>query len=162
MLKEALLGITVAFSSPAEHTCLAKNIYFEARNQSIAGMIAVSHVVLNRVKHERFPDTICEVVKQGPTSWWWKQVHGKEVPVKNRCQFSWYCDGLSDAPKERAAWERAWQVAQDALTLHWLGSDTSDGSMWYHAKNVKPYWRSDFDYVGQIDDHLFYRAKTVK
>jgi len=159
MIKEALLAITVTFGSPAEHECLAKNIYFEARNQSIAGMIAVSHVVLNRVKHERFPNTICEVVKQGVMSRWWKETHDKDVPVRNRCQFSWYCDGLSDEPKERETWAHVMKVAQDAYTLHYLGSDTSDGSMWYHAKNVKPDWRSDFDYVGQIDDHLFYRAK---
>ena len=162
MIKEALLGITVAFTSPAEHTCLAKNIYFEARNQSISGMIAVSHVVLNRVKHERFPNTICEVVKQGVMSRWWKKTMNRDVPVKNMCQFSWFCDGLSDAPKERAAWERAWEVAQDAHSLHFMDIDLSDNSMWYHAKSVKPQWRSDFDYVGQIDDHLFYRQKTVK
>ena len=47
-----------------EVKCLAKNIYFEARNQSIQGMYAVADVTLNRVKDSRWPSTVCEVVKQ--------------------------------------------------------------------------------------------------
>ena len=64
MITAALLGIVTSFSSPAEHECLAKNIYFEARNQSVAGQIAVAQVVINRVNDDRFPNTICKVVQQ--------------------------------------------------------------------------------------------------
>ena len=46
--------------------CLADNMYFEARNQGTAGIIAVSNVVLNRVKSKDYPNTICEVVRQAP------------------------------------------------------------------------------------------------
>ena len=53
-------------------------------------------------------------------------------------------------------------VAKDAYTLWNLGTDISEGSMWYHAQNVKPRWRSDFDYVTRIDDHLFYRTKDYE
>ena len=63
MIKEALLTLQFLFADPAQHACLAKNIYFEARNQSTAGQIAVSHVVMNRVKSSRYPNTICEVVR---------------------------------------------------------------------------------------------------
>ena len=162
MIKETLLTLQFLFSSPAEWSCLAKNIYFEARNQSIAGQLAVSHVVLNRVKSDRYPDTICGVVEQGLTSRWWKKEHGKTVMLKNKCQFSWYCDGLSDEPKEKTTWRNALIVAKDAYTLWNLGTDISEGSMWYHAKNVTPNWKSDFDYVARIDDHLFYRTKNDK
>jgi len=79
MIKETLLTLQFLFASPAEWSCLAKNIYFEARNQSTAGQIAVSHVVLNRVKSNRYPNTICGVVEQGLTSRWWKKEHGKTV-----------------------------------------------------------------------------------
>lgn len=155
MLAEAIISLTVAFSSPAEHECLAKNIYFEARNQSVAGKVAVSHVVFNRVNSKRFPDTICGVVYQG--------VKNNDGSMKRHmCQFSWYCDGLSDAPKDQDAWEAAQVLASEALVLHQQGYDGTDGSMWYHAKNVKPNWRSDFNFVGQIDDHLFYREKKRK
>ena len=75
--------------------CLAKNIYFEARDQSLAAKMAVSFVVLNRIKHKQYPSTVCEVIHQGPTYSW-----KPEFPVRNKCQFSWYCDGKSDKPKE--------------------------------------------------------------
>ena len=45
--------------------CLALNVYHEARDQPVYGMQAVAEVVLNRVHDRRFPDTVCEVVKQG-------------------------------------------------------------------------------------------------
>ena len=82
--------------------------------------------------------------------------------LKNKCQFSWYCDGLSDEPKQKTAWKNALVVANDAHTLWKLGTDMSSGSMWYHAQNVRPNWRSDFSYVARIDDHLFYRTKNYK
>ena len=68
--------------------CLAKNIYFEARDQGLASKMAVSLVVLNRVRHKQYPSTICEVIYQGPTYSW-----KSDFPVRNKCQFSWYCDG---------------------------------------------------------------------
>ena len=83
-----------------EHSaeCLALNMYHEARGQGTAGLLAVSSVVMNRVKDERFPNTICEVVKQGPTRESWKK-NGTYYPIKHRCQFSWYCDGVKDDPQ---------------------------------------------------------------
>ena len=52
--------------------CLALNMYHEARDQGTAGLFAVSAVVLNRVNDSRFPNTICEVIYQGPTRESWK------------------------------------------------------------------------------------------
>ena len=53
--------------------CLAKNAYFEARNQSILSQIAVSQVVMNRVQHEDFPNTVCGVVYEAQLSKWYKE-----------------------------------------------------------------------------------------
>lgn len=159
MLNETILMMAVALS-PADTLCLQKNAYFEARNQSDAGMMAVTHVVLNRVKSDRFPNTVCEVVEQGYMSKWWKETHDRDVPIKHKCQFSWFCDGLSDEPKEKAAWKHAQRVAIEAYALWNIGFDNSDGSLWYHAQNVRPLWRKDFRYVTQIDDHLFYAPKN--
>ena len=75
--------------------CIADNIYWEARNQNPKGMIAVGLVTINRVFDTRYPNTACEVVHQGPTRPSWKN-HKISYPVKNRCQFSWYCDGKAD------------------------------------------------------------------
>ena len=75
-------------------TWLAKNVYFEARNQGVAGQLAVAMVTLNRVSDKRYPNTIREVVTQGLTRASW--LSGEQVPIKNKCQFSWYCDGKAD------------------------------------------------------------------
>jgi spore germination cell wall hydrolase CwlJ-like protein len=112
-------------------------------------MIAVSHVVLNRVESNKFPNNICDVVTQA------KKRGGKLI--RHKCQFSWYCDGLSDYPKNKEAWAQAKEVAIEAYMLHAAGWDVTDGSTFYHAKTVNPHWASAFDYVSQIDDHLFYR-----
>ena len=72
--------------------CLALNTYHEAKNQSLVGQIATAQVVMNRVEDDRFPSTVCEVVKQDPTRPSWEDPE-KEYPIKHRCQFSWYCDG---------------------------------------------------------------------
>ena len=117
----AVISVTMSSSFPTEgktttiesnHAhiasahCLALNIYHEARSQGTAGIFGVTAVVLNRVNDERFPNTICEVVYQGPTRESWKTKKYKNLPVderiyypiRNKCQFSWYCDGKNDTP----------------------------------------------------------------
>ena len=74
--------------------CLALNTYHEAKNQSLVGQIATAQVVMNRVADDRYPNTVCEVVKQGHTSFLKK--FNKNNAIRHRCQFSWYCDGKSD------------------------------------------------------------------
>ena len=50
---------------PVQVSCLADNVYFEARNQGTAGWSAVISVTLNRVKDKRFPNTVCGVIYEG-------------------------------------------------------------------------------------------------
>jgi spore germination cell wall hydrolase CwlJ-like protein len=90
---------------------------------------------------------------------WWKREHDRDVPVRDRCQFSWFCDGLSDEPKEREAWAHAQRVAMEGYALYNVGLDISGGSLWYHARNVAPKWRYDYTLTAAIDDHLFYAPK---
>ena len=75
--------------------CLAMNMYHEARGQGTAGLLAVSSVVMNRVADERFPNTICGVIKQAQTRPSWKDKN-KMIPIRDKCQFSWFCDGKTD------------------------------------------------------------------
>lgn len=138
-----------------ELQCLAKNIYFEARSESPDEQIGVAYVALNRANAERFPDTICGVVTQGPISVWYLENKGREVPLRNMCQFSWYCDGKSDIPRERAAWKYAQRIAEEVLKgKH---EDPTDGALWYHADYVSPDWVRDFQMVAQLETHLYYR-----
>ena len=135
-----------------EHYCLAQNIYFEAANQSFAGKLAVGHVTLNRVKDEQFPDTICGVVYQAKTYINWK---GNELPIKNQCQFSWYCDGLSDEPVDSKTWMRSLFIAD--LVISGQYQDITENALWYHADYILPYWADELEYVTQIEAHIFYK-----
>jgi spore germination cell wall hydrolase CwlJ-like protein len=145
--------------------CLATNIYHEARGESYAGKVAVANVTMNRVKSSKFPNTICEVVYQSHTRENWK---GEEVPKRNKCQFSWYCDGKSDdivlvttdgnVIKERMiAWEMSQLVANQSVRGNLI--DITDGSTHYfNSELANPYWASAYKQVVQIDSHSFLKA----
>lgn len=135
--------------------CMALNIYFEARNDHTAGQAAVGDVVLNRVMHKDYPNSICAVIKQGPTSKWWKE-KGKEVPLRDRCQFSWYCDGRSDEPKKGDSWQKAYDIALGLVVLNRYRGIT-EGATHYHATYVNPSWSKNLFLVGRIGEHIFYR-----
>jgi|TARA_R100000479_G_scaffold87795_1_gene42899 spore germination cell wall hydrolase CwlJ-like protein len=130
-------------------TCLALNIYFESRNQPIEGQVAVSQVVLERVKSKKYPNTVCEVVFQGPTYSW-----SVNYPIRDRCQFSWYCDGLSDKPKDKTAWLNSLEVAEK---VYYGLTDTVKGATHYHSVKVDPWWAKYKVKVKQIGDHIFYK-----
>jgi len=129
--------------------CLALNVYFEARSENMASQLAVSLVVMNRVEDHRFPDTVCQVVKQGIT------YKNSGQPVPNKCQFSWWCDQRSDKPKNKQAWLKAQQVA--SIVLDGSMVDFTEGSTHYHAYYVYPSWRKTITKVTRIDSHIFYR-----
>ena len=134
----------------ASITCLAQAIYFEARDQPTVGQMAVAQVVLNRTHDSRWPNTICGVVKEGPT-YSWKQIY----PVKHRCQFSFYCDGLSDVPKDKRSWNKAISIAEEVHYTYGLSIPLLDGAVFYHSINVDPQWNRQ--YLIQIEDHIFYK-----
>ena len=144
---------------PEELKCLALNIYFEAGVESNAGKMAVANVVFNRVDSDKFPNNICDVVHQGPTKPSWKDPN-VQVPVRNMCQFSWWCDGKKDIPYEGEAWENSKAIATTLLTMREKGElslDITDGAMYYHADYVTPYWAKSFIKTAKIDAHIFYR-----
>jgi len=136
--------------------CMAMNIYHESRGSNRADKVAVADVVLNRVNSDRFPNTVCDVVTQAKMSEWWKREHGKDVPVKHRCQFSWFCDGKSDKPTDEDAWVEAQYIAYEMIELErYVG--ITEGATHYHATYVTPRWAKDFSLVGRIGAHIFYR-----
>ncbi|MFQ5784322.1 MAG: cell wall hydrolase [Alphaproteobacteria bacterium] len=125
-----------------EIECLALTIYFEARGEPDQGKLAVGHVVMNRVSDPRYPSWVCDVVRQGG-----------EWP-HNRCQFSWWCDGRSDQPKDRVPWERSKAFAR---LIYWgFTKDPTAGALWYHADYVRPVWRKVLGQGPKIGRHIFY------
>ncbi len=125
--------------------CLALNIYHEARGEPLDGQVAVAQVVMNRVGDAEFPGQVCDVVRQGG-----------EWP-RDRCQFSWWCDGRGDRPDDLAAWTGSKDLARRILA----GSvaDPTGGALWYHADYVTPSWDMDIVRQAKIGRHVFYRRK---
>ena len=137
-------GLTAAEFITKEKRCLSNAIYFEARGEPIEGQLAVAQTILNRVRSDAYPNTVCSVVYQG------QQRH-------NRCQFSFACDGIPDRTNERAQWE----LAQD------LASRVADGKVWlpevgfathYHADYVRPSWLYLMHRLARVGRHIFYRG----
>lgn len=145
-------GKAEALDYDGERFCLAQNIYFESGNQSFAGKLAVGDVVMNRVEDPQFPNSVCEVIYQAKTFVNWK---GNIMPIRNQCQFSWYCDGKSDEPKDSVTWLESIRVAD--LILRGDFEDITEGSLWYHADYVRPNWADNLEEVVVIDNHIFYK-----
>ena len=144
--------------------CLAENIYFEARSDSVAGQAAVADVVINRMFDSRYPNTICAVVTEGPIRESWKTRQNPDLddservyyPVKNRCQFSWYCDGKAETINDRKAWIKAQYIAYQMLYADRYRGIT-EGATHYHAHYVNPNWASKIQFIDSIGSHKFYR-----
>jgi len=144
--------------------CLAQNVYFEAKSEPLAGQYAVADVVLNRVNDTRYPNTICEVVREGPIKESWKTKKDQDLddqqriyyPIKNRCQFSWYCDGKADTVRDQDAWRMAQIIAYKIVHTDKMRGIT-EGATHYHADYVSPKWAKQIQLVGSISTHIFYR-----
>ena len=131
--------------------CLALNVYFEARSDTMTGQYAVAQTVINRVQHDKFPDDVCSVVKQSRSN--------------GTCQFSWYCDGKHDEPPTRGSmWKESQEIAEYVLTTPDL-KDITDGATHYHADYISsPRWAEPRRKTVEIDTHIFYNKsrKDIK
>ena len=121
--------------------CLTAAVYYEAASEPDAGQRAVAQVVLNRVAHTSYPNTVCGVVYQG-----------SERPS---CQFSFACDGSMARKPMAAFWDRARRVASDALAGYVYAP--AGLATHYHTTAVHPYWAPSLTFLGTIGAHRFYR-----
>ncbi|TVR10858.1 MAG: cell wall hydrolase [Salinarimonadaceae bacterium] len=128
-----------------EARCLAEAVYFEARSEPETGQSAVAQVVLNRVKSNLYPNSICGVVYQN------RHRH-------LRCQFTFACEGKSLAIREQAAWRRAVRVADAVLTGDTY-LETIGGATHYHANYVNPRWARALLRKDRIGRHIFYQLR---
>lgn len=134
-------GATAASAPTDDAHCLALALYWEAKTEGPEGMMAIAAVVLNRVAHAAFPDSVCLVVTEG----------GETPP----CQFSWWCDGRSDRPTEPEAWALAQRLARSALREP--PRDPTDGALFFHNTGIANPWLRERRRTAQIGRHLFYR-----
>ncbi|MCX7305020.1 MAG: cell wall hydrolase [Hyphomicrobiales bacterium] len=130
--------------SGKEQVCLANAIYFEARGESLRGQAAVAQVVLNRVRNPTYPNTICGVVYQNQN-------------LKNRCQFSFACDGKKDVIANRKIYKTAQDIAM-AVTAGKIFLPEVASSTHYYAQYVSPGWARSMQKMKKIGLHIFYRT----
>jgi spore germination cell wall hydrolase CwlJ-like protein len=124
--------------------CLSDAIYYEAANEPDDGQRAVAQVIINRMRHPTYPNSICGVIYQGS-----ERASG--------CQFSYSCDGSMARTPARPAWLRGQRVAMQALAGYVytpVGMATH-----YHATYVYPYWAPSLNYISTIGAHRFYSWK---
>ncbi|RYH07886.1 MAG: cell wall hydrolase, partial [Alphaproteobacteria bacterium] len=131
--------------SDKELWCMATAIYFESRGEAYRGQVAVGQVVMNRVAHPLYPDTICGVVFQNQSK-------------RNACQFSFACDGIPEKVSDGKSWKQAQEIAAGVVSgkeyLPEVGYATH-----YHATYVRPTWAPRMKKVTKIGLHVFYQFK---
>ena len=129
-----------------QQRCLAAGIYFESRGEIEKGQAAVAQVILNRVKAPAYPNTICGVVYQNK-HW------------RNRCQFSFACDGIYDRVNDKKSWKTAVRIARDVSKGKIYLDEVAD-STHYHATYVSPKWGRTMKVLTRIGVHISYRTKN--
>ena len=120
---------------------LALNIFHEAASEPEDGKIAVGHVVMNRTKLKKFPNTVKEVVLQEKQFSWTNKdkrpkIHFSEYPALAEC----------------------FKAAKTVLEMHENMGLLYDGADHYHANYCSPYWISSMVCVRKIGAHIFYRS----
>lgn len=128
-----------------EWRCLSEALYFEARGESVKGQFAVAEVILNRVEHAQFPDSICGVIHQG-------------TGRKYACQFTYTCDGHAEIIAEPRAFERVGKIAR--IMIAGNTRSLTKGATHYHTKSVNPRWSRVYPRVATIGYHHFYKRPT--
>ena len=138
---EPMRGFSARIPSANAERCLTEAVYYEAGFEPEAGKRGVAQVVLNRVRHPAYPNSVCGVVYQGVNR-----------PV---CQFSFTCDGSLSRRPAAGAWAAAARIAKDALAGQVeksVGTATH-----YHADYVVPRWAYTLGKVTKLGSHIFYR-----
>lgn len=126
-------------SPNSEVDMLALAIHNEARGEPRSGKYAVANVILNRVKHKSFPNTVRKVVTQ-------------------RGQFQWYHN--HKLRSRTAPTEEARSIARDIYQKHVSGRrvDNTGGSIFFSSNGVRPAPRAVKSV--RVGHHQFYRIKT--
>jgi spore germination cell wall hydrolase CwlJ-like protein len=135
-------------------TCMADNIYHEARNESVIGQAAVARVVLNRIWHGGFGSTPCKVVYQSydidkpdPNT--------NDINKVKLCQFSWVCEDIKKPNRNSQSYRNSLQVAYDVLAYDMYKDIVPRNTLFYHNTSIQPNWPHTV--VKRIGNHIFYR-----
>jgi len=148
VIQNKLPEIKLAKVDLKQLSCLAKNIFFEARGEPIHGQAAVARVVMNRIAHG-FGSNPCSVIYQKTT-----------VADKVICQFSWACAGNSEPNKNNSQYKVAKQIAFEVMVMGMHKDIVPKSTLFFHSINVDPSW--PYKKVKTIGSHIFYSNKKIK
>ena len=135
-MKKLLFSFAVMFliqnATAKDVKCLATAIYHEANTESLQGKKAVANVILNRVKHSDYPNTVCGVISQ-------------------KSQFSWYRKVKHNHTDETLT------IAREMLNKR---RDNTNGALFFHS-GKNPHWTKKMKMTKQIGNHKFYRLNKI-
>lgn len=134
-LAETVASLRSSEPGSRELECLAVGIYFEAKSESLAGQLAVGHVIANRAKSGRFPSTYCGVLFQRSQ---FSFVRGRSYPT---------------VPRASRDWQEAVAIAR--IVDQELHPSPMGKALFFHARRVSPRWR--LNRLGTLGNHVFYR-----
>ena len=134
------LGLESLDLDKEEIYCGAQNVYFESQGEPDLGMVAVSQVVINRVKDSRWPNTVCEVVWQNK-------------------QFSWTHDGKSDRITVNSQYKQRLWIKSVYMFIIAYGEDITNGATHYHSVTVEPWWASSMVATAHLGNHIFFKER---
>jgi N-acetylmuramoyl-L-alanine amidase len=134
-LAETVANLRGTEAGSRELECLAGAIYFEAKSESLAGQLAVGHVIANRANSGRFPSSYCGVVYQRSQ---FSFVRGRSMPY---------------IPRASRDWQEAVAIAK--IVDQQLHPSPMGKALFFHARRVSPRWR--LTRVGTLGNHVFYR-----
>lgn len=136
MIKSILLGLSlITYIHSGDLECLTKNIYHEARGESIEGRLAVALVTLRREQIDYYPDTICKVVRQPKAFSWTTDITKKEDP--------------------KLMSEIRGQALLSMMIFPWMNWSADH----YHNMSCHPFWADKMTYIRTIGNHKFYKEK---
>ena len=121
---------------------LARTIWGEARGEGREGMLAVSAVVINRVRNRRWPGDVVAVCQQPYQFSCWNY----NDPNLNKLLYV----GEEDPMFQVALGLAALQLSDSFI-------DPTDGADHYHTKDILPYWAKGEQPTITIGRHKFYR-----
>ncbi len=130
-------------------SCLAANIFFEARGESDAGKKAVAEVTVNRALSELYPEGVCNVVFQRKQFSWTHQQSWSTIDAVLKGNLSAF------EQKDKISYRSSRRIATAYLQKPFPVLLNRD-SLFYHNKKIKPVWSKKMKKTSTIGNHVFY------
>jgi len=129
--------------------CLARNVFYEANGEPMAGQMAVAQVTVNRARSGLFPRDLCAVVSQ-------TTIVGSDTRV---CQFSWYCHDNLNKTRIIKPSESSYIAARRVFVEGQKVANIDKDVMWFHETSIKVNPRWPHKVATKIGNHVFYKRQ---